>query len=117
MAIDLTHLLKVIIETAREMKATNPVILDLREVCNFTDYFVIMSAETEIQRRAIAREIHEKLKRRNIVPLSRESAQSSNWLIHDYVDVVIHIFSPELRVYYNLEQLWGDAQVVEIACR
>ena len=111
------ELLERIIGIAKDMKAINPVILDLREISNFTDYFVIMSADSGIQRRSIAREIYKSLKANKILPVSRESAHSTNWMIHDYIDVVIHIFSPEVRCYYNLEELWGDAEIVEVASR
>ena len=114
MTIEAKEILERIIDVARDMKACNPVILDLREISNFTDYFVIMSADSEVQRRSIAEEIYKKLKRHKILPLSREGVISTNWIINDYVDIVIHIFSPEVRLYYNLEGLWGDAEIVKI---
>jgi ribosome-associated protein len=101
-------------EYALEKKAADIKVLDLRKLADVTDYFLICSAEVELQARAIADNIIENLKKKGIKAWHAEGYQNSKWILLDYVDVVVHIFLNETREFYGLERLWGDAKVKEI---
>lgn len=84
-------------------------IIDLRNVALFADYFVLCSAESDVQVKAIADDIEEKLKEQGIRCWHKEGYKALQWILLDYVDIVVHIFRKEAREYYNLERLWSDA--------
>ena len=86
--------------------------LDLRSVSTLADYFVICSGESERQVKAMVGEITEKTKAEGVRPLHIEGESSSGWLLVDYSSVIVHIFSPIMRDYYQLEKLWSNALVV-----
>ena len=94
-------------------KAVKVVILDMRELVGFTDYFMICSGETDIQVRAVAAAIVEELKKKKVKAWHIEGYEEARWVLLDYGDVVIHIFHPEMRQFYQLERLWADANVVD----
>ena len=95
---------------AADKKAAGLVLLDLREIVGYTDYFMICSGSTPRQTKAIHDGILEGLKHAHgAVPLRVERAVKANWILMDYLDVVVHIFTPETRAYYRLEELWGEA--------
>jgi ribosome-associated protein len=85
---------------AAEKLAADIVILDMREVVTYTDHFVIASGRNPRQTQAIAEEIQQQLK--------REGMRQGDWILLDYLDVVVHVFTPEARAYYRLEALWGQ---------
>ena len=89
-------------------------ILDLKEVATFTDYFVICSADSDTQVKAIADEIDKSLRDSGLRSWHKEGYRALNWVLIDYVDVVVHVFKKDMREFYNLEKLWGDAPVIEI---
>ncbi len=95
-------------------KGYDVVVIDLRSLASFTDYFVIASADSDTQVRAIADEVDKKLKDEGVKTWHREGYRSSNWMLLDYVDVVVHIFKKEAREFYNLEKLWGDAPIKKV---
>jgi len=104
-----------IAEIASDRKATDIRILDLRGIVSYTDYFVICSGNTERQTKAIHDAIHEELKKRHgLLPRRVEGGREARWVLMDYLDCVVHIFTPEAREYYRLEQLWGEAPVREV---
>jgi ribosome-associated protein len=84
-------------------------IIDLKGVALFADYFVLCSAESDVQVKAIADDIEEKLKEQGIRCWHKEGYKALQWVLLDYVDIVVHIFRKEAREYYNLERLWSDA--------
>ena len=90
-------------------------ILDLRKLSDVADYFVICSGSVDIHVKAIADSIVDKLKERGVKVWHKEGYQALNWVLLDYVSVVVHIFRPEIRERYALEKLWGDAplEVIE----
>lgn len=98
--------------TADEKKARDILVYDLRGLSDVTDYFVIATAQSRLQSRAILGDIERQLKDRDILKLGQEGSAGGQWVLLDYNDVVIHIFSSELREYYNIEALWGDAKSV-----
>jgi ribosome-associated protein len=100
---------KVSIKASKEKKAEYIVVLDLRDVSSFTDYFVIMQGNSKRQNMVIYESIEQELKKENIKPLSIEGRKNAEWILMDYGYFIIHIFSKEAREYYCLEKLWGDA--------
>jgi ribosome-associated protein len=97
-------------ELAADKKAGGIVELDLRGVVGYTDYFVICTGNTERQAKAIHDGIHLGLKNEHgLLPRRVEGLTESRWILMDYLDVIVHVFIPELREYYRLEQLWGEA--------
>lgn len=87
-------------------------LLDTRKVCSFADYFVICTGESERQLRAIYEEVEHILKKERVLPLHHEGAIDSGWLLLDYGDVIVHIFSTSEREFYQLDRLWGQADLV-----
>ena len=99
--------------TADEKKATDIVIYDLHGLTDIADYFVIVTAHSRAQVYAILDTISRELKARGLHKLGQEGNESGQWVLLDYGDAVVHIFSPALRKYYALEGLWGDAPKVK----
>jgi ribosome-associated protein len=94
---------------AADRKATDIVALDLRQVAGYTDFFVICSGNTDRQAKAIHDAVHQGLKKSDgLLPRRVEGASEARWILMDYLDVVVHIFTPETRDFYRLESLWGD---------
>jgi ribosome-associated protein len=102
-------------DLALDKRAHNIKILDLRKISTVCDYFVICSADADVQMKAIADYVSDELIDDGIKAWHREGYDSLRWVILDYVDVVIHIFLDDIREYYGLEALWGDAPSEEIA--
>jgi ribosome-associated protein len=101
---------------ASDVKAQDIVELDLRGVLGYTDYFVICSGGTDRQTKAVHDRIHENMKKQHgLLPRRVEGLAEARWVLMDYLDVIVHIFTPDAREYYRLEQLWGEApkRVVE----
>jgi ribosome-associated protein len=101
---------------AADKKAIDLVALDLRGVAGYTDFFLIATGNTERQTKAIHDGIHEGLKKdHGLYPRRVEGLTESRWVLMDYLDLVVHVFTPETRRHYRLEQLWGDVPRVELA--
>jgi ribosome-associated protein len=91
------------------------VILDMRPVCTFTDYFVIATGRNARQTVAIWDEVHGKMKQdHRLIPRAADGTQEGTWIVGDYLDVVLHVFTPEARGFYQLEELWNDVPEVEL---
>ena len=109
-ALEGADLASVIEGYASDVKAADVVELDLRGVLGYTDYFVICSGNTDRQTKAIHDGIHEGLKKEHqLLPRKVEGLSEARWILMDYLDVIVHVFTPEAREYYRLEQLWGEA--------
>jgi ribosome-associated protein len=94
---------------AADRKAIGIAALDLREVAGYTDFFVICSGNSDRQTKAIHDAIHQGLKKNDgLLPRRVEGLSEGRWILMDYLDVVVHIFTPETRDFYRLESLWGD---------
>ena len=103
-------------EVAKGKLAEKLVVLDMREVTSFCDYFVIMSTSSLRQTNAIAQAIDEELDKVRIKPLSKVSSNDeSGWIVLDFVSVIVHIFYKPLREFYSLERLWADAKKVRFS--
>jgi len=97
------------VEAASEKQASDIVLLDTRESCSFADYFVICSGESKRQLEAIWGEISQVLKREGVKPHHCEGTADSGWVLLDFGDVIIHIFAPVEREFYQLDRLWSTA--------
>ena len=101
---------------ADEKKATDILVQDVRELVSITDYFVIVTAANSRQVEAIIDEIEEALREQmHIKPSHTEDSRDGSWSLLDYGDVVVHVFMPEAREYYRLEELWNDAPTIDLA--
>ena len=95
---------------ASERKAIDIRVLDLRGVVGYTDFFVVCSGNTERQTKAIHDAVYKELKdEEGLLPRRAEGASEARWILLDYLDCVLHVFTPEAREFYRLEHLWGDA--------
>ena len=104
------QLAETIAAQAADKKAIDVVELDVRGVVGYTDFFLVCSGNTSRQVKAIHDAVHQALKDENgILPRRVEGQTEATWILMDYLDVVVHIFLPEAREYYRLEQLWGEA--------
>ena len=92
-----------------DTKGRDILILDLRDLSNVTDFFVIVSGSSQPHLRALQENVHARLKEKGVMSYRRSSDSDGAWMCLDYVDVVIHIMSEEARAYYNLEGLWAEA--------
>jgi ribosome-associated protein len=101
-----------IVDAAADKKASDIVLLDLRKVALIADYFVLCNGQSVRQIKAITDDIVESVKELGMRPLAVEGGPESGWVLVDVGAVVVHVFSPELRAYYALEDLWRDAPVV-----
>ena len=89
-------------------------IVDLRKLASFADYFVICSADSDVQVKAIADQIDKTFREEGIKCWHKEGLKALTWVLLDYIDVVVHIFRKDARDFYNLEKLWGDAPIEKI---
>ncbi|HEY6639066.1 MAG TPA: ribosome silencing factor [Solirubrobacterales bacterium] len=99
---------------ADDKKATDLVALDVRPLVSYTDYLVICTARNERQAKAIHDEVYHQLKRDGWLPARVEGEREAEWVLMDYLDAVLHIFTPELRERYRLEVLWGEAERLDL---
>ena len=100
------------LEAAVGRKGKEGVILELRGLTDFADYFVIVTGETDVHIRAIADAVIDALEAAGEKPHHVEGYEDARWVLIDCGDVIVHIFNPEFREFYNLEGLWGDAPVI-----
>ncbi len=97
------------VEASRAKKAEELVVLDLRGLSTFTDFFVIMTGNSTRQNTAISESIEQVLKKSEVMPPGVEGRGAAEWILLDYGSFVVHVFSKKAREYYSLEKLWGDA--------
>ena len=94
---------------AQDKLARDVVILDMRPVCTYTDFFVVCTGQNARQTKAIWGEVHERLKHDDgLLPRSVAGERDGTWIVGDYLDVVLHVFTPDAREFYRLDDLWGD---------
>lgn len=106
-------LARLIVDLITDKKGEDIVLLDLREVSLIADYFIIASAGSDRQLNALVDNIRDEVKKQlQVYPLRVEGRGEDGWILMDYSDVVVHLFAPELRTYYDLEGLWRDANVL-----
>lgn len=102
------------LHAASEKKALEIVILDLREIASFTDYFLISSGANERQVQAISDEVVERLKKSGTPAARVEGYRTAEWILMDYGDFVVHVFADKARKFYDLERLWRDGKRIEV---
>ena len=107
--------LRVAIEASHDKKAGDIVVLDLRGVASFTDFFLLCTGNSNRQLKTIADAIEEKLGKIRVKPDHLEGYPYGDWLLMDYMDFVVHLFTPGSRSHYDLERLWGDAARLAVA--
>jgi ribosome-associated protein len=110
-----TELTRAIAAYAADKKAIDVVALDLRGVAGYTDFFLICSGGSDRQTKAIHDGIHLGMKQdHDTLPRRVEGLSEAKWILMDYLDCVVHVFTPDTRNYYRLEQLWGDVPRLEL---
>jgi len=102
--------LKIALKAADDKKASDLVILDISDIASFANYFLICSGDSSRQIQAIADEVEEKLRAHGSKPSHIEGYRNAEWVLMDYIDLVIHIFSKKARAFYDLERLWRDGK-------
>ena len=103
------------VNAASEKKALNVVVLDLREIASFTDYFVITSGTNERQVQAISDEVYETLKKAGSTAARVEGYKTAEWILLDYGDFIVHVFEEKSRKFYDLERLWRESKRVALS--
>jgi ribosome-associated protein len=105
-----------IADLAQDKLASDVLVLDMRDACSYTDFFVIVTGQNPRQTNAIYDAVRERLKHdEGVLPARVTGVEGGTWILADYLDVVFHVFTPEARDYYRLEELWGDVPSVEVA--
>ena len=103
-----------IVEAALQKKASGLVLMEMKGVTSFTDYFFVCSGKSDRQVQAIAQGIEEALEKEGIRPLGVEGTREGRWVLMDYEDVVVHVFLEPAREFYDLEGLWGEAPRISL---
>lgn len=107
---------RLLAQIADDYKGTDTVVLDMRSITSICDYFVLTTANSNRQRRALGEEVDRVMKKRGQPRLGSEGQEAESvWLLHDYGDAVLHVFAPEGRELYDLERLWADAPRIELS--
>ncbi|MCL7971475.1 MAG: ribosome silencing factor [marine benthic group bacterium] len=102
------------VEAALERNAREPLLMDLRGLSDATDWFLIASGDSDTHSRAIADNILERLRASGYRPAGVEGKSAATWILLDYITLVVHVFLPRVRDYYELERLWGDAPALAV---
>jgi ribosome-associated protein len=108
------QLAKLCVKTALEKKAEDPLILDVRKLCSFADYFVILSGRSTRHVQGLAEAVEEELRSKRVSTGKSEGLREGNWVLLDYSDVIVHIFYADTRKFYDIEGLWHDAKRINI---
>jgi len=111
---DSERLVRRIAAIADDKKAGELVALDVSSLVGYTDYLVICTARNERQAKAIHDEVYHQLKRDGLLPARVEGERDAEWILMDYLDAILHVFTPEMRERYRLEVLWGEAERLEV---
>ena len=104
---------KIAVDALEEKKAKDLKLLDISDVSVLADYFIIASGSNRNQVQAMADEVEEKLGKAGFTPKQVEGYQTANWILMDYKDIIIHIFDEENRLFYDLERIWRDGNLIE----
>lgn len=112
---ELDETIRLALNAAGEKKAIDTVVLDLRDIASFTDYFLIISGANERQVQAISDEVFETLKKAGTPAARVEGYKAAEWILLDYGYFIVHVFDEKARKFYDLERLWRESKRVEIA--
>lgn len=102
------------VRAALDKKASDVVILDLRNTPAFTDFFILCSGQSQRQVKAIADAVEEALRAAKVRPAHVEGYERGDWVLMDYFTFIVHVFTPQTRAFYSLERLWGDAKRIDV---
>lgn len=102
------------VRAAQDKKAEDIVVLNLSTICSFTDHFVICTGRSSRQVQAIADGVEEKLRKQSMRPTHIEGYSQGEWVLMDYMDFVVHVFTPKSREFYDLERLWRGAKQIDV---
>ena len=108
------QLAKLCVRAALEKKAADPHILDVRKLCSFTDFFVILSGRSTRHVQGLAEAVEEELRSKRVSTSKSEGLKEGSWVLLDYGDVIVHIFYAETRKFYDIEGLWHDAKRIKV---
>ncbi len=103
------------VKAALDKKASDVVVLDLRGTPAFTDFFVLCSGQNQRQVKAIADAVEEALRAAKVRPAHVEGYDRAEWVLMDFFTMIVHVFTPQMRLFYSLERLWGDAERIEVS--
>jgi ribosome-associated protein len=103
------------VRAALDKKASDVLVLDLRNTPAFTDFFVLVSGQNTRQVKAIADAVEEALRAAKVRPAHVEGYDRAEWILMDYFTFIVHVFTPQTRAFYSLERLWGDAERIEVS--
>jgi ribosome-associated protein len=109
---ELPESITVVMDAVDDLKAIDPLVLDLREVASFTDYLVMCTGSSDRHVQAVADGIREKLRIAGVTPLHTEGYEQASWVLVDYVDFLVNVFTSEARDFYQLDRVWRDAPVL-----
>jgi ribosome-associated protein len=109
---DLPPLVQRALELCQDRHARDPLVLDLRGLSDATDFFLIASGDSDVHVRAISENITRGLSEVGVKPAGIEGQRAARWVLLDYIDLVVHVFHPAIREFYQLERLWGDAPLL-----
>jgi ribosome-associated protein len=104
-----------VVKAALDKKASDVVVLDLRHTPAFTDFFILCSGQSQRQVKAIADGIEEALRAAKVRPAHVEGYDRAEWVLMDYFTFIVHVFTPQTRLFYSLERLWGDAERIDVS--
>ena len=107
-------ILKKICQAIADKKGMNVVVIDVRGICSLTDYFVIAEGTVSRHVTAVARNVVDVLQKEKISPIHREGFSDGSWVVLDYLDVVVHVFTSELRDHYAIEEIWKAGSIVSV---
>ena len=108
------QLAKLCVKAALEKKAEDPLILDVRKLCSFADFFVILSGRSTRHVQGLAEAVEEELRSKRVSTSKSEGLKEGSWVLLDYSDVIVHIFYAETRKFYDIEGLWHDAKRIRV---
>lgn len=106
-------LTEVILSALKERKAFDIVKINVEEKTSVADYFVVASARSSTQVKALAEHIEERVEKQGITVIRREGLTDARWVVLDFGDVIVHLFNDETRLFYHLERLWGEGEKIE----
>jgi ribosome-associated protein len=113
-SVEKMEILQKVCQAIVDKKGLNVVVIDVRGISSFTDYFIVAEGTVARHVTAIARYVVQVLKEENISPSRTEGFPESSWVVLDYLDVVVHLFTSELRNHYAIEEIWKEGRVVSV---
>ena len=108
-----TELANVVVSALLDRKAYDIIKIDVKEKSPIADYFIVASARSSAGLKALAEHVEEKVEKAGLCALRKDGLQDARWIVHDYGDVILHLFNDETRLFYHIERLWGEGEKIE----